>query len=153
MTASRLSRIFKEIVVRAPRARVWRAMTTPEEFAKWFGVEMEGAFAPGNRVKMTSVLEGYEGEVVWVTIERMEPETLFSWRWHPGMVLPDVDYSKEPMTLVTFRLEDVEGVTRVTVEETGFDAISLARRARVYKENEDGWEYQMRSLARHVGEA
>ena len=152
MTAPHINRIEKKILLRAPRKRVWNAITDTEAFAKWFGVEIEGKFEPGARVRMTSTIEGYEGEVFYVVIEKMEPERLFSWRWHPGMIRPDVDYSKEPMTLVTFRLEDTEGGTQLTVEESGFDEITLARRASVYEENEKGWEYQVQSLARYLSE-
>jgi uncharacterized protein YndB with AHSA1/START domain len=143
--------IEKAVVIRAPRARVWRAITTPEEFAKWFGVRMAGPFAPGQRVQMTATQPGYEGIAFAVIVEKVEPERLFSWRWHPGSEQPPE--GSEPMTRVEFRLEDVPEGTRVTVVETGFDGVSLARRARVYEENRQGWDEQMVSLDRYVTKA
>jgi uncharacterized protein YndB with AHSA1/START domain len=131
---------------------VWRALTDLAEFSKWFGVSAEGRFVPGARLKMTVSMEAYAGMVFYLTVEKLEPMEWFSWRWHPGAVHPGVDYSKEPTTLVEFRLRDESGGTRVTVVESGFDAISLARRAKVFEENTAGWEYQMALLEKYVRE-
>ena len=143
-------RIERSIFIRAPRARVWRALTDPAEFSAWFRVEAEGPFAPGARIRMKSTHPGYEHVVFYVTIENVVPERAFSWRWHPGSQQPPED-AAEPTTLVEFRLEDEEGGARVTVVESGFDAIALARRATVYKENQGGWEHQLGALGRHAG--
>lgn len=152
MTPAIGNRIERQIFVRAPRSRVWRALTTPGEFAQWFHATLEGAFTPGSRVDFVSTYEGSsEGARCHMIIDRLEPERLFSWRWHPGMPRKDVDYSKEPMTTVMFRLEDHDDGTLVTVEETGFDAIPLSRRSGVFKDNEQGWKIQMESLSNHVG--
>ena len=153
MKTSELSRIERSVLIQAPRAKVWRALTDLAEFSKWFGVSAEGRFVPGTRLKMTVTIEGYEGMVFHLTVEKMEPMGLFSWRWHPGAAESGIDYSKEPLTLVEFRLEDEAGGTRVTVVESGFDAISLARRAKVFEENVSGWEYQMASLEKYVRES
>ena len=141
------------MLIRAPRARVWRAITDIGEFSRWFSVETEGTFAPGARLRMTSTYEGCRGEVFYVDVQEMIPERTFSWRWHPGQAEPGVDYSKEPTTLVVFQLDEVEGGTRVTVVESGFDQLSLARRARIYEENESGWKIQLASLERYAGQA
>ncbi len=149
MNTSELSTIERSVLIHAPRAKVWRALTDLAEFSKWFGVNAQGGFVPGARLKMTTTIEGYAGIVFYLTVERMEPMELFSWRWHPGSKQPK-DPSEEPMTLVEFRLRDEEGGTRVTVLESGFEAISLARRAKVLEENTGGWEYQMAALEKHV---
>jgi uncharacterized protein YndB with AHSA1/START domain len=150
MDPSPTDRIERSVVVRAPRSRVWRALTDPEEFGTWFGVKVEGAFAPGARVRGAITHPGYE-HVIWdITIERMEPERVFSWRWHPYAVEPGVDYSHEPTTLVVFELEDVADGTRVTVVESGFDQVPLARRAQAYRMNEQGWTHQMQAIERYV---
>src|SRR5262245_52140053 len=122
-------RIEKKIVLRAARSRVWRALTSAEEFGSWFGVKFTSAFAPGARVTGRVTTPGYENLPFEFTIERMEPERLFSYRWHPYAVKPDVDYSAEPTTLVEFQLEEVAGGTQLTVIESGFDALPLSRRA------------------------
>src|SRR5271166_6401573 len=116
MTAAKnLSKIERKTLLRAPRERVWRAITDASEFSKWFRVETADTFRPGARVKMISTHESCKGLEFWITIERMDPGRLFSWRWHPGMPEAGIDYSKEPTTLVEFRLEDAPGGTLVTV--------------------------------------
>jgi uncharacterized protein YndB with AHSA1/START domain len=152
MTASALSKIERSSVVRAPRSRVWQALTNLKEFSKWFGVEAEGEFAPGAHVRMISTHESYKGVEVFVDVVKMEAPETFSWRWHPGSKQPGEDISSEPMTLVEFRLTEVEGGTLVTVVESGFDKLSLARRARVLEQNDKGWELQLASLTRYAGQ-
>ena len=154
MEAAESGRIEKRVLIRAPRARVWRALTDPAEFSRWFGVEMAGAFQPGVRLQMISTHEGpAKGVHFHVDVQQRTEQQLLSWRWHPGMPDPAIDYSQEPTTLVEFRLEDAEGGTLLTVTESGFDRISLARRARLIAENTEGWEYQTNSVRNHVEQA
>jgi uncharacterized protein YndB with AHSA1/START domain len=143
-------RIEKSVVLRAPRSRVWRALVTPEEFGAWFGAKLQGRFTPGARVQGPITYPGYEHLTMEITVERVEPERLFSFRWHPDAIDPAVDYSSEPTTLVEFRLEDAEGGTRLTVVESGFDRIPLARREKAYTDNDSGWGQQMKNIERHV---
>jgi uncharacterized protein YndB with AHSA1/START domain len=143
-------RIEKSIVLRAPRSRVWRAIATAEEFGAWFGVKLDGAFAPGARVSGRITTRGYEGMPMEITIERVEPERLFSYRWHPYAIDPAVDYSGEPMTLVEFRLDEVPGGTKLTVVESGFDRVPAARRAEAFRMDDQGWASQMKNIERHV---
>ncbi len=153
MSSSSTDRIERKILLRAPRSRVWRALTNPVEFGTWFGVKVEGTFAPGARVRGAITHKGYE-HVTWdITIERMEPERLFSWRWHPHAVEPGVDYAAEPTTLVVFELEDEAGGTQLTVVEAGFDQVPLARRAQAYRMNGEGWTYQVQSIEAYVATA
>jgi uncharacterized protein YndB with AHSA1/START domain len=155
MTASSTStdRIEKEIVLRAPRAKVWRALTDAREFGRWFGAEMTDRFAPGARARGRITHPGYEHLTMDMTIERMEPERLFSWRWHPYAIDPKVDYSKEPTTLVVFELEEVAGGTRLRIVESGFDQIPLARRAEAFRMNSGGWVQQVENIRKHVEQA
>jgi uncharacterized protein YndB with AHSA1/START domain len=156
-----MSRIEKRVRIAAPRSRVWRALTDSREFGKWFGVEVKGEFRPGARVDMVAhegaTCEGKEMTLeqrsFWVDVQEIIPERTFSWRWHPGLKEPGVDYSKEPSTLVEFTLESADGGTLLTVVETGFDRISLARRARVFADNQGGWEHQVKAIASYVEKA
>jgi uncharacterized protein YndB with AHSA1/START domain len=143
-------RIEKSIVLRAPRGRVWRAISDAQEFGNWFGVKLEGPFQAGGRVKGQITIPGYEHVVMDVTVERIEPERLFSFRWHPYAIDPKVDYSQEPTTLVELRLDEAEGGTKLTVVESGFDQIPAARRAEAFRMNERGWEGQLKNIERHV---
>jgi uncharacterized protein YndB with AHSA1/START domain len=150
MSPTSTDRIERKILLRAPRSRVWRALTTPVEFGTWFGVKVDGTFAPGARVRGAITHKGYE-HVTWdITIERMEPERVFSWRWHPHAVEAGVDYSTEPTTLVVFELEDAAGGTMLTVVESGFDQVPLARRAQAYRMNGEGWTYQVQAIEGYV---
>jgi uncharacterized protein YndB with AHSA1/START domain len=150
--ASQMSRIERRKILRAPRSRVWRAITTPKEFAAWFGVTFEGEFAPGVRLQMTVEHPEYKGKNFFLTVDSIEPERRFAWRWHPGLPEDGVDYSIEPQTLVEFLLDEAEGGTLVTIIESGFDRISLARRAKLFEGNSQGWDHQMVSLEKYVSE-
>jgi len=143
-------RIEKNVLLRAPRARVWRALTDAEAFGQWFGVKLNGSFAPGARLRGQVTHKGYEHCPFEITIERMEPERLFSWRWHPHAIDPKADYSAEPTTLVVFELKEVEDGTLLTVVESGFEGIPLARRAAAYRGNEQGWAGQMKAIESYV---
>lgn len=145
-------RIEKRILLRAPRARVWHALADAERFGQWFGVKLKGSFAPGARLRGEVQHKGYEHVPFEITIERMEPERLFSWRWHPYAVDPKIDYSAENTTLVVFELEEVAEGTMLTVVESGFDGIPLARRLEAFRRNEAGWAAQMTAIERYVSQ-
>jgi uncharacterized protein YndB with AHSA1/START domain len=143
-------RIEKNVVLKAPLARVWRALSDAQEFGAWFGVKLQGAFAPGAHLQGRITIPGYEHVTLDLLIERVDPERLLSYRWHPYAVEPGVDYSGEPTTLVEFHLAEVAGGTRLTVVESGFDRIPAARRAEAFRMNEQGWAGQIKNIERHV---
>ena len=144
-------RIERKILLKAPRSRVWRALSNAEEFGAWFGVDFKGkAFAAGQPVKGQVTYPGYEHLVMEVFIERIIPERLLSWRWHPAAIDPAVDYSPEPTTLVVFELQDVEGGVELSVLESGFDGIPAARRATAFRLNASGWDEQLVNIEKHV---
>jgi len=144
-------RIERKILLKAPRSRVWRALSDAAEFGAWFGVDFRGkAFVAGKPVQGKVTYPGYEHVVMEVQIERIEPERLLSWRWHPAAIDTSVDYSDEPTTLVVFELTEVDGGTLLTVVESGLDHIPLARRATVFRLNSSGWDEQMRNIEKHV---
>ncbi len=148
--SSATDHIERQRLLRAPRSRVWRALTDPVEFGRWFGVHIDGSFRAGHPVEMTLDLPSLAGQRFSLLIEEITPETTFAWSWHPGMPRPEVDYAREPMTRVQFTLAEAEGGTLVTVRETGFDRIPISRRAAVFGENTRGWEAQMQNLQSHV---
>jgi len=136
-------RIQKEALIRAPLARVWRAISDAREFGDWFGVEFDGEFRAQThvrgRLRPTKVdsevaknQKPFEGVPFEFFVDRIEPMTHFSFRWHPFAIDPSVDYSKEPMTVVEFTLEEVEGGTKLSIVESGFDAVPLERRATAF---------------------
>jgi hypothetical protein len=95
----------------------------------------------------------YEGTPFEITIDRIEPETLFAFRWHPFAIERGVDYSREPTTLVVFALEDVASGILLTVTESGFDRVPLARRAKAFTANEGGWTMVMMLIEKHLARA
>jgi uncharacterized protein YndB with AHSA1/START domain len=144
-------RIEKNILLKAPKARVWRALTNAGEFGTWFRVKLESDFAVGKDVTGNITYPGYEHLRFTVTVERIDAEQLFSFRWHPAAVDPQIDYSQEPTTLVEFRLEEVADGTLLTVVESGFDRIPAERRAEAFRMNSQGWATQMENIKAYVG--
>ena len=150
-TSSSTDQIEKTITLRASRAKVWRSLTDPAQFGQWFGADLKDPFLPGARVRGPVTSRGYEHLTMDITIDRVEPERLFSWRWHPGGDSnPD---PSEPMTLVVFELEEVPEGTRLTVRETGFDQIPVARRGKAYRGNDQGWTGQVENLRKYLASA
>ena len=146
-------RIEKRIELKAPVARVWRALTDHREFGQWFRVKLEAPFQPGRVSRGQITYPGYE-HVNWqVTVEKMEAERLFSFRWHPYAVDAAIDYSKEPTTLVEFRLEAAAGGTLLIVTESGFEAIPKERRFEAHRMNDGGWTAQLKNIEQHVAAA
>ena len=144
-------RIERKILLKAPRSRVWRALSNAKEFGDWFGVDFTGeSFAEGKLVKGRVTYPGYEHLLMEIIIERLVPERLLSWRWHPAAIDPAADYSQEPMTLVVFELMEGQGGTVLSVVESGFDKIPLARRSEVFRMNSSGWDEQMTNIEKHV---
>jgi uncharacterized protein YndB with AHSA1/START domain len=150
MPAVSTDRIEKETFLRAPRTRVWKALTDARQFGEWFRIDLRGAFVPGARVSGNLLAKGYEQVTIDFDVERIDPETYFSYRWHPGAVDPTVDYSAEPTTLVEFRLEEVDGGTRLTTVESGFDRLPVPRRTDAFRMNDGGWNGQLKKLETYV---
>lgn len=143
-------RIEKQIVLRAARARVWRALTDAGEFGTWFGAKLDGEFAVGQRLTGHVTYPGYEHLRLELDVVRMDEPTAFAYRWHPYAIEPSVDYTTEPTTLVEFTLEDTDGGTRLTVVESGFDALPAGRRDLALRMNTQGWTGQVENVRRHV---
>lgn len=143
-------RIEKNLVVRAPRSRVWRAIADSKEFGTWFRMNVDGEFTEGARLRGRMTHPGYEHVSVELQIQNVEPERYFSYRWHPYALDMSHDYSAEPMTLVEFILEDAGEGTSITIIESGFDRIPPSRRAESFRMNEKGWGGQIRNLEKHV---
>jgi uncharacterized protein YndB with AHSA1/START domain len=144
-------RIEKNIALKASVSRVWRALTDHREFGEWFRVKIDGPFVPGQVSRGHVTYPGYE-HVRWeATVQRMEPERLFSYTWHPYPADPAVDYTKETPTLVEFRLESTaSGGTLLVLTESGFDRVPAGRRVEAFRMNDGGWTQQMTNIETHV---
>jgi uncharacterized protein YndB with AHSA1/START domain len=143
-------RIEKQVTLDAPRSRVWRALTDVKQFNAWFGVVLTAPFVPGAEVTGKMANPKYDHLTMSIWIETMQPERFFSFRWHPFAIDTSVDYSAEPTTLVSFTLEDVAGGTKLTIVESGFDAIPVSRRAKAFSMNSAGWEGQVKNIQKFL---
>jgi uncharacterized protein YndB with AHSA1/START domain len=143
-------KIEKQIELKAPVARVWRALTNHREFSEWFRVDLENAFVPEQITRGRVTYPGYEHLTFEAVVQKMEPERFFSFTWHPYAVDLKKDYSKEPSTLVEFRLEKSGAGTLLTVTESGFSRLPADRRDEAFRMNEGGWTEQLKNIERHV---
>jgi uncharacterized protein YndB with AHSA1/START domain len=143
--------IRRQIELRAPVSRVWRALTDFREFGHWFRVKIDGPFVPGQVSRGHITYPGYE-HIKWeAVVKAMEPERLFSYTWHPYAVDPKIDYSAEPQTLVEFRLEKTANGTLLTITESGFEQLEdEPRRLEAFRMNDGGWEEQCRNIEAYV---
>lgn len=161
--ASPTDRIEKRVQLRAPVERVWHAISDAREFGSWFGVRFDGPFVAGERLtgqivpttvdpEVAESQKPYEGCRFEITVDRIEPMQLFSFRWHPYAVDPEIDYSQEPTTLVSFELEESADGTILTITESGFDRIPLERRAKAFEMNEQGWGAQITLIEKYLAQ-
>jgi uncharacterized protein YndB with AHSA1/START domain len=158
--SSSTDRIEKKVLLHATRSRVWSAIADAKQFGTWFGMKVEGSFVAGARLKATIVptqvdpeiaekQKGHEGTPFDLMIERVEPERLLSFRWHPYAHEPDAG-SDDVTTLVSFELEDAPGGILLTVTESGFDRVPLERRAKAFASNEEGWTIQTKLIEKYL---
>jgi uncharacterized protein YndB with AHSA1/START domain len=156
-------RIEKQILLRAPRERVWRAITDSTQFGKWFGVALDGPFVEGRRVtgrivptavdaEVARMQKPWEGMACDFLVERIVPTSRFSFRWHPGAEQAGPDAPDEQMTTVVFELKDVQGGVLLTITETGFDRIPIAKRAKAFADNEGGWTMQVGLIEKYLAQ-
>jgi len=146
-------RIEKRIEIAAPVSRVWQALTDSRQFGEWFLVKMDGPFVAGEPVAGQITHPGYEHVRMEIVVKAVEPETLFSFTWHPYAVDPKMDYSQEESTLIEFRLRAVPAGTLLTVTESGFDKIPAGRRTEAFLRNDGGWAQQMKNIQAYVDKA
>lgn len=142
--------IVKVIELKAPLSRVWRAISDHKEFGQWFSVKLDGPFKPGSVSTGKMTFPGYEDYPWRAIVERMEPQRLFSFRWHDYDEKSGVDLAEQATTLVEFRLEPTAEGTRLTITESGFEALPDHRRIEVLRDNTEGWNIQTNNIAAHV---
>ena len=163
MSVAVSDRIEKRIMLNAPRTRVWKAIADAGQFGTWFGVKFDGPFQVGKPLRgvmvgtkvdpeVAKAQQPYAGKPFDIVVERIEPERLFSFRWHPYAVEPGVDYSKEPTTLIEFTLEEKDNGVLLTIAESGFDRIPLERRAKAFTANEEGWTKVITLVEKYLGQ-
>jgi uncharacterized protein YndB with AHSA1/START domain len=143
-------RIEKKALLRAPLARVWRAISSAHEFGAWFRVALDGELVAGATVRGRITYPGYEHLTAVLFIETVVPQSYLAFRWHPNAVDPNADYSGEPTTLVELELEEVADGTQLTIRESGFERLPLARRSEAWRMNDQGWSAQLQNVEQYV---
>ncbi|KWX20417.1 vanillate O-demethylase oxidoreductase VanB [Mycolicibacterium wolinskyi] len=154
-------RIEKEVLLRAPLDRVWRAISDADEFGRWFGVRFDGPFVAGTSVtgvitptemdeEVAAMQEPYTGQADTWQIVAVEAPHRLAFRWHPYAVDQDSDYSAEPTTLVEFSLSEAADGVLLRIVESGFDAIPAERRASAFEANSDGWAHQTELVRKYL---
>jgi len=154
-------RIEKNILLAAPRERVWRAVSEAQRFGHWFGVQFDGPFVAGARLQgritptrvdpQVALMQApYAGMTFEFLVERIEPPACIAFGWHPFAVLPGVDYASEPPTQIVFQLDEAPGGTRLTITESGFERLPAQRRVAAYVANDGGWAMQTRLIEKYL---
>jgi uncharacterized protein YndB with AHSA1/START domain len=154
-------RIEKEVLLRAPLGRVWRAISDADEFGRWFGVRFDGPFVAGAPVagvitptavddEVAQAQEPYAGKADTWHIVAVEPQRRLAFRWHPYAVESGIDYSQEPTTLVEFTLTETTDGVLLRIVESGFDAIPAERRVSALEHNSQGWAKQTELVRKYL---
>ena len=146
-------RIEKVVILKAPVSRVWQALTDHEQFGTWFRVALDGPFQEGAVTTGRITFPGYEHYPWRAIVERMEPERYFSFRWHDYDENAGVDVADQATTLVEFVLEETAEGTRLTITESGFDALADPRRLEVLRNNTEGWAIQAGFITEYLANA
>ena len=149
--------IEKQIELKVAISRVWRALTDYREFGEWFRVKLDGPFVPGQVSRGQITYPGYE-HVKWeAVVQKIEPERLFSFTWLHSKSLDKAHYSpdrsKDPTTLVEFRLKKTANGTLLVLRECGFNNLPGDLRLEAFRRNEGGWTEQMKNIERYVAKA
>ncbi|MEM7385723.1 MAG: SRPBCC family protein [Verrucomicrobiota bacterium] len=143
--------IEKTLELKAPVARVWRALTDHEEFGQWFRVRIDRPFVVGELSTGQITHPGCDHMIWKVRVNAMEHERLFSYSWCPLAEGSDYDFESEPKTLVEFTLEPADGGTRLVIRESGFRALpNGAPRIDALRRNTEGWTGQCENISTHV---
>lgn len=138
--------IEQTILLDAPVDEVWQAISDHQRFGEWFRVALDQPFVAGQRSTGHITHAGYE-HIRWnADVETVDPPRALVFRWHPYAIDPARDYSDEPTTRVEFRLQPEGNGTRVTVTESGFDALPDSRRDEAFRMNSSGWAAQADNL-------
>jgi uncharacterized protein YndB with AHSA1/START domain len=154
-------RIEKEVVLRAPLERVWRAISDADHFGQWFGVRFDGPFVEGASVSgvitpttvdedVARAQEPHAGKSDTWQIVAIEPQRRLAFRWHPYPAESGADQSLEPTTLVEFTLTETADGVLLRIVESGFDKIPTERRASAFEGNSEGWAKQTELVRKYL---
>jgi len=135
--------IERQIVIRAPQARIYEAITDPEEVVKWFPETLEGRYEVGEQPIFGF---GDHGRNQLYIVEA-KPHDYFAYRWVPGAAHFLGDVLSVPNTLVEFRIVPLgDGSCRLTVTESGFANLPVEMMESAFEQNSGGWTFMLGRL-------
>jgi len=144
-----VDRIRQVLDLPFPPERVWRAVTSPQELSRWFG---DRVFLDPLAVGSEIVIEWDEYGRATGVVELVDPPRTFAFRWRAHGVDPRAPLAPDYSTLVTFSLLPAEQGTRLEVVETGFAGLPEEIRLAAYRENQRGWQVELKELLDYLGE-
>jgi uncharacterized protein YndB with AHSA1/START domain len=135
--------IERELVLPAPPARVWTALTRADQLSAWFGTQASIDLRPGGEVVFTwDGSTGPRGATRGV-IEVVEPPHRFAFRWQPSS-------ETARTTRVEFALAPHPEGTHLRIVESGFAGLPPALRGRCHESNTEGWQRELGELADYL---
>jgi uncharacterized protein YndB with AHSA1/START domain len=135
--------IERSIWIAAPRERVWRAITDPEQIGMWFspGTQWGGTgLEVGGRMFVLDPETGAEmyGQVV----EAVEPPS--------RLVTSSVPEPSETVHVTTWQLEEEKGGTRLMLTHSGYELEPAETRAVNIEQNAFGFGMMLENLAASI---
>ncbi|NND82277.1 MAG: SRPBCC family protein [Gammaproteobacteria bacterium] len=145
------NKIVKSVELATPITRVWEAITDSREIGNWFMVDLEGPFAVGEITRGVITHPEAAGMVFTAVTTALEKPHRFAFHWPPDefFVIED-PAALTGTTLVEFVLQEIGAGTRLTVTESGLEALPTDLHAKVLKNNSIGWEEQMENIRNHL---
>jgi uncharacterized protein YndB with AHSA1/START domain len=142
--------INREITVKAPKEKVYKALTDPEQITKWFPDTVEGSLEVGQRPILSFTKENHKTQIY---VEAANPYEYFAFRWVPGSTGIIGDVLTVPSTFVEFHIEESEEGTKVILKESGFSSLPADVAENSFKQNSGGWGYMMGRLEKAMDQA
>jgi uncharacterized protein YndB with AHSA1/START domain len=140
--------IIREITVKASKERVYKAISDPQQIITWFPNAVEGSMAVGER----PIFDFGEYGKNQIYIEAAQPNDYFAYRWIPGSDHFLGDVLTQPNTLVEFQIQETNGMTKITVKESGFTSLPADVAEQKFKDNSGGWEFMISRLEKVMQE-
>jgi uncharacterized protein YndB with AHSA1/START domain len=135
-------KIQREITIKAPKERVYAAITDPSQIISWFPDSVEGNLIEGEK----PFLHFGEHDKAQIYVVAVQPYNYFAYRWVPGGNQFDGDILNAPTTLVEFQITERKGVSTVTLTESGFEELPPEIAKASFEQNSGGWDFMLGRL-------
>ena len=143
---SKIDKIERSLEFPFPPARVWRAITQPQELCQWFSDHVTLTLEVGSE----AVFEWEQLGRATGVVEAIVPNQTLAFRWRARGVPEAEAISATNSTLVAFTLEKINTGTRLTVSESGFSALPLNLRETIFEQNTIGWQHELAELVTYL---